>query len=61
MAYTATSLADIANTFERQADVLRRRSEHESTQRGKRACIIQAQTWMAAADILRTTELVGPA
>lgn len=59
MKYTARSLAEIADEFDRRADESTIRIKTRMTSIEAVTRIERAATWRAAAEILRNTEIVG--
>jgi hypothetical protein len=57
MFYTATSLQDIADTFDERADVCLTGAQHTSHKGSKTSYLIQADVWKAAAEIIRNTTI----
>jgi hypothetical protein len=60
-AYTANSLADIAEDFDRRAEVTARSAVNARKKSEEGALRAAALAWATAADILRNTTLTGAA
>lgn len=54
--YTASSLSDVAELFERKAEECRKLARH-SRPRKRASLMVEVDTWRRAADILRQTTL----
>jgi hypothetical protein len=59
--YTASSLIDIAETFETLASDQLASKRWQSTAKEKRECDIRAEIWRDAAEMLRETQIIVPA
>ena len=57
--FTATSLSDIADQFDKFAEGCDVKQDHAETRTGAMVYRVEARVWREAADVLRHTKLKG--
>ena len=61
MKYVTDSLASIVDHFQARADEYKNTAETTKAPGGRKECLVRANVWQEAADILRNTQIVEAA